>query len=46
MNDFNVNYLCLYINPHRPCCFPEIKVGAKAKHCKIYSFRKTNEEAI
>jgi hypothetical protein len=39
MNDFNVNYLCRYINNHRPCFFPEIKIDAKGKQRKAYPYR-------
>jgi hypothetical protein len=39
MNDFNVNYLCRYINYHRLCFFPEIKIDAKGKQRKAYPYK-------
>lgn len=39
INDFNSNYLCPYINFHRPCFFPETKIDAKGKQRKTYSFK-------
>lgn len=39
INEFNVNYLCPYINFHRPCFFPEIKMDAKGKQRKSYSYK-------
>jgi len=39
MNDFSMNYLFPYINYHRPCFFPEIKVDDKGKERKAYPYK-------
>ena len=39
INEFNVNFLGPYINFHRPCFFPEIKIDSKGKQCKTYSYK-------
>jgi transposase InsO family protein len=39
MNKFNKDYLNPYINYHRPCHFPEIKIDAKGKEKKIYRYK-------
>ena len=38
INEFNVNFLYSYINFHRPCFFPEIKMDAKGKQRKTYPY--------
>ena len=39
INEFNQDYLNPYINYHRPCFFPEIRVDDKGKERKIYTYR-------
>ena len=39
VNKFNRDYLTPYINFHRPCYFPEIKIDAKGKEKKIYPYK-------
>jgi len=39
MNEFSMNYLFPYINYHRPCFFPEIKVDDKGKERKVYPYK-------
>jgi len=39
MNEFNMAYLFPYINYHRPCFFPEIKIDDKGKERKIYRYK-------
>jgi transposase InsO family protein len=39
MNKFNAEYLTPYINFHRPCYFPEIKIDKKGKEKKIYPYK-------
>jgi hypothetical protein len=38
VNDFNKAHLNTYVNFHRPCFFPEIKVDSKGKQRKIYRY--------
>lgn len=39
VNDFNKMHLTPYINFHRPCFFPEIKIDAKGKQRKTYPYK-------
>ncbi len=39
INEFNHEYLNPYINYHRPCFFPEIKIDAKGKERKTYLYK-------
>lgn len=39
VNKFNRDYLTPYINFHRPCYFPEIKIDAKGKEKKVYPYK-------
>jgi len=39
MNEFSKNYLFPYINYHRPCFYPEIKVDEKGKERKVYRYK-------
>ena len=39
INNFNQEYLNPYINYHRPCFFPDIKVDEKGKERKIYLYK-------
>lgn len=39
INEFNHDYLNPYINYHRPCFFPEIRVDDKGKERKIYPYQ-------
>jgi hypothetical protein len=39
VNDFNKMHLNPYINFHRPCFFPEIKIDAKGKQRKTYPYK-------
>lgn len=39
INAFNKRYLNPYLNFHRPCHFPEIKLDAKGKEKKIYPYK-------
>lgn len=39
VNEFNKTYLNPYINFHRPCFFPEIKIDNKGKVRKIYRYK-------
>ena len=38
INDFNQQYLNPYLNFHRPCFFPEIRIDDKGKQRKIYRY--------
>jgi len=38
INEFNKKHLQVYINYHRPCFFPEIKINDKGKTKKIYKY--------
>ncbi|MBL4864825.1 MAG: transposase family protein [Pseudomonadales bacterium] len=38
MNQFSLDYLFPYINYHRPCFFPEIKIDDKGKQRKAYPY--------
>ncbi|MGK0268735.1 MAG: hypothetical protein ACI8Y3_001352 [Paraglaciecola sp.] len=38
MNEFNLKYLYLYINYHRPCFFPEVITDEKGKQRKTYLY--------
>ena len=38
MNVFNYAHLNLYVNYHRPCFFPEIKIDKKGKERKRYLY--------
>ena len=38
INEFNQNYLVPYLNFHRPCYFPEIKINKKGKEIKTYPY--------
>jgi len=40
INEFNKDHLTPYLNFHRPCLFPEIKVNDKGKERKIYPYDK------
>jgi transposase InsO family protein len=40
VNELNNTYLNPYINYHRPCFFPEIKIDAKGKQKKTYPYKK------
>ncbi|MGB5642338.1 MAG: integrase, partial [Gammaproteobacteria bacterium] len=39
INEFNQNYLNPYINYHRPCFFPIVKIDAKGKQKKTYPYQ-------
>ena len=39
MNEFSKNYLFPYINYHRPCFYPEIRVDEKGKERKVYRYK-------
>ena len=39
MNEFNARFFNVYVNYHRPCFFPEIKVNAKGKETKRYPYK-------
>lgn len=39
VNKLNKEYLNPYINFHRPCYFPEIKIDAKGKEKKTYPYK-------
>lgn len=39
INQFDKDYLIPYINFHRPCYFPEIKIDAKGCEKKIYPYK-------
>jgi len=39
INEFNQNYLNPYINYHRPCFFPIVKIDAKGKQKKTYPYK-------
>ena len=39
INEFNHEYLNPYINYHRPCFFPEIKIDEKGKERKKYVYK-------
>ena len=39
MNKFNKDYLNPYLNFHRPCHFPEIKIDTKGKEKKVYPYK-------
>lgn len=39
LNEFNKDYLNPYLNFHRPCHFPEIKINAKGKEEKTYPYK-------
>ena len=38
INEFNQQFLNPYINFHRPCFFPEMRIDAKGKQRKIYRY--------
>ncbi len=40
INEFNQNYLNPYINYHRPCFFPIVKIDAKGKQKKTYPYQE------
>lgn len=39
INEFNQKYLNPYINYHRPCFFPIVKIDAKGKQKKTYPYK-------
>jgi transposase InsO family protein len=39
INKFNKQYLYPYLNYHRPCHFPEIKIDKKGKEVKVYPYK-------
>ncbi len=39
INEFNQDHLNPYINYHRPCFFPEIKIDDKGKERKTYAYK-------
>jgi len=39
INEFNQQYLNPYINYHRPCFFPIVKIDAKGKQKKTYPYK-------
>jgi len=39
INEFNQKYLNPYINYHRPCFFPTVKIDAKGKQKKTYPYK-------
>lgn len=40
VNELNNRYLNPYVNYHRPCFFPEIKIDAKGRQKKTYPYKK------
>ena len=38
INEFNKQYLNSYVNYHRPCFFPEIKIDDKGRQRKVYKY--------
>jgi transposase InsO family protein len=39
VNEFLVNYLNPYVNYHRPCFFPELRIDSKGKQRKTYPYK-------
>ena len=39
LNDFNQKYLTPYLNYHRPCHFPDIKIDDRGKEIKRYPYK-------